>query len=60
VVYLIQLKKRNMRAVFVGHDHDNDYGGFLEGVELIYGRKSCFGGYGPPKDVIRGGRIIKL
>lgn len=29
----------------VGHDHDNDYGGFYYNVELIYGRKTGFGSY---------------
>lgn len=54
------MRKRGIKAAFCGHDHDNDYGGVYKGVELVYGRKSCFGGYGPPKDIIRGGRLLEL
>ena len=32
----------------MGHDHNNDYGGFLYNVELVYGRKTGFNIYGPP------------
>jgi len=50
--------KRNgdISAMFVGHDHYNDFGGFYEGVELAYGRKSGYGSYGN----MRGARVIKL
>lgn len=41
------LVDRKVRAVFCGHDHRNDFGGYLNGVELIYGRKTGFGSYGP-------------
>jgi len=50
--------------VSVGHDHDNDYGGFYYNVELIYGRKTGFGSYGPHniKDEFleRGARVFEL
>jgi len=49
-----------MRAVFVGHDHNNDYGGYLDNVELVYGRKTGFGYYGPVGNVERGARVIEL
>lgn len=49
----------NIKAMFCGHDHNNDYGGFFEDVELVYGRKSGYGGYGPDW-FQRGARIIKL
>lgn len=44
-----------MRACFCGHDHINDYGGLLEGIELVYGRASGYGGYG---SVEKGGKLI--
>eukprot|EP01017_Pseudomicrothorax_dubius_P043869 TRINITY_DN7368_c0_g4_i1.p1 TRINITY_DN7368_c0_g4~~TRINITY_DN7368_c0_g4_i1.p1 ORF type:complete len:394 (+),score=51.39 TRINITY_DN7368_c0_g4_i1:49-1230(+) len=50
----------NVKAVYVGHDHDNYFGGFWKGVELIFGRKTGFGGYGPAKGMLRGARVIKL
>jgi hypothetical protein len=33
--------------VSCGHDHNNDYWGRYQGINLAYGRKSGFGGYGP-------------
>ena len=33
--------------MFYGHDHDNDFTGYLDNVELSYGRKTGFGCYGP-------------
>jgi len=48
----------NIRATFCGHDHSNDYGGNYQGVELVYGRVTGYGSYGPAN--LRGGRVIKL
>ena len=50
----------NIEAIFCGHDHLNDYGGFNGGIELVYGRKTGFGGYGPQPGVQRGARVIQL
>ena len=49
----------NTKAIYCGHDHNNDYKGFYEGVELVYGRKTGYGCYGP-KDMQRGATVIKL
>ena len=51
-------KNKNIKAVFVGHDHDNDFGGDYENIELVYGRQSGYGSYGSRK--AKGGRVIKL
>jgi hypothetical protein len=48
-----------MRACFCGHDHINDYGGRLEGIELVYGRASGYAGYGSDK-VAKGGKLITV
>jgi len=40
------LKELGLRACFCGHDHVNDYAASLDGVELVYGRATGFGGYG--------------
>lgn len=40
-----------IKACFVGHDHVNDYHGILDGIDYVYGRKTCFGGYGSYKKV---------
>lgn len=53
------LKYQNINGSFVGHDHNNDSGGFFSGIELVYGRKTGYGGYGPDY-FQRGGRVIKL
>ena len=46
----------DISAMFVGHDHTNEFGGWYEGVELVYGRKSGFNAYGD----ILGARVIML
>lgn len=50
-------KNDRVRAVFSGHDHENDYSGKWEGIELVYGRVSGWSGYG---DLPRGGRLIEV
>lgn len=49
----------NVRGVFAGHDHVNDYEGMLYGVRLCYGRATGYNTYG--KDAFqRGARVIRL
>jgi len=50
---------RRVVGVFCGHDHVNNYHGDWEGTDLVYGRVTGWGGYGPP-DWQRGGRLIEL
>lgn len=50
-------KTKNIKAIFVGHDHDNDYRGIMDDIELSYGRKTGFGSYG---HLTRGARVITL
>ena len=45
-------------AVFCGHDHNNDYAASFGDIDLVYGRKTGFGSYGPLG--LRGGRVIEL
>jgi len=47
-------------SVHCGHDHDNDFYGLYDGILLAYGRKTGYGGYGPPKGWLRGSRILQL
>jgi len=49
-------KNGDISAMFVGHDHTNNIGGYLDGIELAYGQKSGYGSYGNE----RGGRVIVL
>ena len=46
----------DISAMFVGHDHNNDFGGWYDGIELSYGRKSGYGLYGK----LHGARIVTL
>ncbi len=52
-------QSRRVTSVFCGHDHVNNFHGLWQGTELVYGRVSGMGGYGPP-DWQRGGRLISL
>ncbi len=45
------------RAVFVGHDHLNDFSFFREGILLAYGRITGYNAYG---NLERGGRVIEI
>ncbi len=53
------VEMNDVKGVFVGHDHNNDYIGGLFGVALAYGRKT---GYVPAYTEIldRGARVIEL
>ena len=51
------VKMGNVKGVYNGHDHNNDFGGFIKGIELAYNRKSGYGSYGR---LNRGGRVFKL
>ena len=44
--------RNDVFALFVGHDHSNDYVNDFEGFLLGYGRKTGYGCYGPPKGCI--------
>lgn len=52
-------KSGRVTAVYCGHDHVNNFFGPWQGVQLVYGRLSGWGGYGPA-DWKRGGRLITL
>ena len=49
----------NVRGVFAGHDHINDYEGLLYGIRLCYGRATGYNTYGRD-DFKRGARIIQV
>ncbi len=49
-------KNGDISAMFVGHDHQNNFGGMYEGIELVYGQNSGHGSHGG----VRGARVIKL
>ena len=44
--------------MFAGHDHNNDYSGIYKGIELVFGRKTGYGSYGPKTN--RGATVIKI
>lgn len=54
------IKSKSAAAIFVGHDHVNDYCGHFKTAskfELCYGRKSGWGYYNP---TIHGARVIEI
>jgi predicted MPP superfamily phosphohydrolase len=53
------LEMGDVKGVFVGHDHVNDYVGELDGIKLGYSRNVGYGTYG--KDGFsRGGRVFEI
>jgi len=54
------MKEQNVAEwVSVGHDHNNDYYGNYEGINLAFGRKLGYGGYGPDY-FLRGARVFEV
>ncbi|MWC29440.1 metallophosphoesterase family protein [Paenibacillus sp. MMS18-CY102] len=58
-MFTAMAERGDVRGVFVGHDHLNDYWGTLHGIRLCYGRATGFSGYGQ-EDMPRGARLIEL
>lgn len=57
------LERGDVKGVFVGHDHINDYVGDYYGVLLGYAPGTGFGAYGLPgaaRNRMRGGRVFEL
>ena len=60
----------NVVALFVGHDHPNDFSVDYHGLYMAYGRKSGYGGYGIPRwvgwrgevrrRIRKGARVLKV
>lgn len=51
------IKTGDVKGVFVGHDHTNDYVGNINGITLGYGRCTGYDGYGK-KGYVRGARVF--
>ncbi len=57
------LERGDVRGVFVGHDHVNDYAGDYFGVRLGFAANAGFGAYGldgAERDRMRGARVFVL
>jgi 3',5'-cyclic AMP phosphodiesterase CpdA len=46
-LYAAMKEMNDIKALWVGHDHKNDFYGDFYGITLGYGRKTGYGGYGP-------------
>ena len=53
------IKTRDVKGLFVGHDHLNDYLGVNKGITLGYGRCSGYNGYSK-KNYLRGARLFLI
>ncbi len=58
-MFSAMLEMGDVKGVFVGHDHLNDYYGDLYGIKLCYGRATGYNTYGWDS-FAHGARIIKL
>jgi len=59
-LYTAMTQMDDIKYVFCGHDHNNDYYGDYYGIYLGYGRKTGYGSYGPPWGWKHGARVIEL
>eukprot|EP00002_Diphylleia_rotans_P007841 TRINITY_DN17518_c0_g1_i1.p1 TRINITY_DN17518_c0_g1~~TRINITY_DN17518_c0_g1_i1.p1 ORF type:complete len:348 (+),score=81.31 TRINITY_DN17518_c0_g1_i1:46-1089(+) len=57
--YAAALDQGDVKAMFVGHDHVNDYCGNFYGIKLCYGRATGYTTYGM-KGFPRGARVIEI
>lgn len=53
------VKTGDVKGVFVGHDHFNNYCAMLRGIRLGYGGYTGYGGYGQD-DIPRGARVFLI
>lgn len=53
------LEQPTVEWVAAGHDHNNDYYGSYQGINLAYGRKTGFGCYGPAA-MPKGARVFEI
>lgn len=51
------IEMNDVKGVFVGHDHTNDYMGKIRGIKFGYGRCTGYNNY-PRKKYLRGARIF--
>jgi len=58
-LYAAMKEMGDVNYVICGHDHNNDYYGSYYGITLAYGRKTGYGGYGPPDGWLRGARVLE-
>jgi hypothetical protein len=62
-LYAAMRKRGDVKGVFVGHDHINDYVGNYFGIYLGYSANTGFGTYGldgPERDRMRGARVFVI
>lgn len=52
------MERKDVKGIFVGHDHDNDYVAYMQGIALGYGRFS--GGNNTYHTLCRGARVFEL
>lgn len=50
----------DVKGVYCGHDHSNDYIGDYHGISLGFGRKTGYGCYGPPFGWKHGARVLEI
>jgi len=50
----------DIKGVYCGHDHSNDYIGDYHGITLGFGRKTGYGCYGPPWGWKHGARVLEI
>jgi hypothetical protein len=58
-LFAAMLEQGDIKALFCGHDHKNDYHGFMSDIMLGYGRKTGYGGYDSGK-LMRGARVFEM
>jgi hypothetical protein len=59
-LYSAMKQMGDVKGVYCGHDHSNDYIGDYHGIALGFGRKTGYGCYGPPFGWKHGARVLEI
>lgn len=59
-LYAAMKEMGDIKGVYCGHDHNNDYIGDYHGIMLGFGRKTGYGCYGPPWGWQHGARVLEI
>jgi len=59
-LYAAMKEMGDVKGVYCGHDHSNDYIGDYHGISLGFGRKTGYGCYGPPWGWQHGARVLEI
>eukprot|EP00127_Corallochytrium_limacisporum_P005555 Clim_evm72s207 gene=Clim_evmTU72s207 len=59
-IFAAAVEDGSVLSIHYGHDHSNDFAVDMDGIWLMYGRRTGHGGHESDKQIVRGARILQL